>query len=106
MASVQNIALRSHRNETQESDKERLGSGNPCSFLALLEFRRCAGDLNIEKDFYCLHGGGKRVTYTSPTIQNELIACCAQVIREKVLAEVRESPFFSVLADEAADISK
>ena len=47
--------------------------------------------------------GGHEVSYTSPQIQNELIKCCGDSIRDKVLMDVRNSPFFTVLADEATD---
>ena len=47
--------------------------------------------------------GGKKVTYLSPSIQNEIIECCGSTIRDEILAEVRAAKFFTVLADEAAD---
>ena len=41
----------------------------------------------------------------SKTIQNDIIACCGDHIREKILTEVRKAKYFSILADEVADIS-
>ena len=49
------------------------------------------------------HSGGKKVTYLSPGIQNEIIECCGSAIREQVLSEVSDAKFYTVLADEAAD---
>ena len=43
--------------------------------------------------------------YTSPQIQNDLISCTGEWIRNQLLAEVRNAKFFSVSADEAADSS-
>ena len=41
----------------------------------------------------------------SKTIQNDIIACCGDHIREKILTEVRKAKYFSILADEVADVS-
>lgn len=43
--------------------------------------------------------------YMSPTIQNELISCIGDWILESVLKEVREARFYSILPDEAVDVS-
>ena len=45
------------------------------------------------------------MTYRSPTIQNELVECCGEVIQDTILKEVKEVPFYSVLMDEACDCS-
>ena len=39
------------------------------------------------------------------TVQNELISCCGELITKTLCEEVRDSKFFSVLADEAQDCS-
>lgn len=46
-----------------------------------------------------------RNKYISPSIQNEIIGTCGDVILKKVVKEVNESGYFSVLADETTDIS-
>ena len=110
----QNVSLRGHRNEKvhvqQGSDAESVTlfdkeAGNPDNFIALLEFRAQAGDKCVLRDFHLHAGGtgGKRVNYCSPTIQNELIECCAEHIRQQILQRARAAPFFSVMADEATD---
>ena len=119
----QNISLRGHRNkkvlvqpgataataETNgQSREEQLfdkHAGNPGNFIALLEFRAKAGDAAVLRDFHLHSGGtgGHRVNYVSPRIQNELIDCCGEFIREEILADVRKAKFFSLLADEATD---
>jgi hypothetical protein len=48
---------------------------------------------------------GKNSQYISPRIQNDLLACIGQWIRDKILEEVREAEYFAVCADEAADVS-
>eukprot|EP00795_Rhopilema_esculentum_P015975 gene15975-biopygen5349 len=47
----------------------------------------------------------KNMTYRSKTTQNELINICGEFIISKLRSEIHEARFFSVLADEAADIS-
>ena len=41
----------------------------------------------------------------SKTIQNDIIQCCGDHIREKVLSKVRKAKYYSILADEVADTS-
>ena len=41
----------------------------------------------------------------SKTIQNDFIAYCGDHIHEKILTEVRKAKYFSILADEVADVS-
>ncbi|KAH8019874.1 hypothetical protein HPB51_022975 [Rhipicephalus microplus] len=43
--------------------------------------------------------------YTSPKIQNELITLCGKIIQRKIVENVNSGSCFSVLADEATDIS-
>ena len=42
-------------------------------------------------------------SYISKTSQNKLISCCGQVITDKLISEVKNSKYFSILADEACD---
>ena len=48
---------------------------------------------------------GKNATYTSKTIQNELIQVTGDWIRQRILDKVRNARFYTVLADEVADVS-
>lgn len=45
-------------------------------------------------------------TYLSPQIQNELIQCLGEHLRQELLSEIKEAPFFSLIADTTQDISK
>lgn len=47
----------------------------------------------------------KNASYTSPGIQNQLIALCGLEIRDHILDDVRSAKCFSVMADECADVS-
>lgn len=48
-----------------------------------------------------------RNKYISPFIQNEIINCCGDIILKKLVKEINESGYFSVLrvADETTDVS-
>lgn len=49
--------------------------------------------------------GPANARYISPSIQNELIAICGELIRKRICNRVNDSKWFSVLADETTDIS-
>ena len=90
----QNIPLRGHRD-----DERWLGSSshNPGNF------RVESGDEVLKEHFRTCP---RNATYRSKTIQNELIEIIGEQIREKILEEVKQARFFSILADEAAaDVS-
>ena len=50
-----------------------------------------------------LETAAKNALYTSKTIQNELISICGEMIQKRILDDVREAKFYSVIADEAVD---
>lgn len=43
--------------------------------------------------------------YTSPKIVNEIIDICGKIIQTKIVKNVNDSGFFSILADETLDVS-
>ena len=89
------ISLRGHR--------EQAGANvNPGNFRALLDFRIDAGDTVLAEHF---RTGAQNAQYNSPRIQNDLISCTGEWIRNKIVQEVKHAKFFSVSADEAADSS-
>ncbi|CAM4665821.1 unnamed protein product [Leuciscus chuanchicus] len=50
--------------------------------------------------------GQQNAKYTSSVIQNEILECLANVVREEIIQEVNESEVFSVIADETKDLKK
>lgn len=50
-----------------------------------------------------LKSGPKNAQYVSPQIQNELITCIGNYIREYIVTEVSKANFFSIMADETTD---
>lgn len=91
----QMISLRGHR--------EQAGANvNPGNFCALLDFRIDAGDTVLAEHF---RTAAQNAQYNSPRIQNDLISCTGEWIRNQIVQEVKHAKFFSVSADEAADSS-
>ena len=91
-----NIPLRGKRDDNPD---DRNLQGN---FQALLEFRIDSGDLKLNEH---LENAPRNATYRSKTIQNEIIETVGNYISSKIIAEVKQSRMFSVMADEAADVS-
>lgn len=99
----QEIALRGHCDSGKiDVDDHKKGfwknSGN---FRSILKYR-AKGDDTLRT---ALEGPGERNKYTSPTVQNEILECCNQVLLRKLAAKVNESKCFSILADETTDVA-
>ena len=106
----QNIGLRGHRNESLNS-WDPIGSeepdSNPGNFLALVHFRAAAGDKALQHSFATgTDGRGTRkVTYTTPRIQNEILDVLAEHVQGKIAKRIEAARFFSIQADEGTDSS-
>ena len=74
---------------------------NHGNFLALLQFCVQSGDKVLSEH---LKSAGGNATYTSKTIQNELIEICGDIILDKILAKIHQAKYFSVIAHEATDV--
>ncbi|CAF3302063.1 unnamed protein product [Rotaria sp. Silwood2] len=78
----------------------------PCqqygNFRALLRYRVDAGD-SVLANHLCTTI--KTATYISKTTQNELIEICGDLVREKIITEVKHATFFTVIGDETMDVS-
>ena len=61
-----------------------------------------SGDLILKKH---LETAPKNAVYDSKTVQNELIGVTGEWITRKIVQEVKEAKFYTVIADEVADIS-
>ncbi len=44
--------------------------------------------------------------YTSNTIQNEILECLSDMVRESIISEVKENKYFSIIVDETRDLKK
>lgn len=100
----ENIPLRGHREDNcseilSGSDDYQSGQG---IFRAMLKFRVDAGDVVLKEH---LENCPKNAVYVSPRVQNEMIDICGNIIREKIVEEIKESPYFTVLFDETSDVA-
>ena len=75
---------------------------NPGNYQALLKFRCGAGDTVLAEH---LSKCAKNATYRSKTTQNDIIDSLGGMITEKVVAEVNEAKFISVISDEVQDVA-
>ena len=70
----------------------------------MVDFRVDAGDVKLKEHFENMK---RNETYLSKTTQNQLIEATAKFIRENIMNDINTvSRFYSILADEAADIAK
>lgn len=97
------LPLRGHRDDLKyHPDVGSYSQGSVGNFVELLNFRVRAGDTVLEEH---LKSCPKNASYISKNTQNTLIQCCGQVISNQIIEEVKQSKFFSIIADEAADSS-
>ena len=52
-----------------------------------------------------LEEADRNAMYTSKTIQNEIIECIGEHIREGITSEVKKAKFYFLLCDEITDVS-
>lgn len=95
----QNIPLRGHRDAGTDLERACEGHGN---FWALLQFRISSGDTLLREHPTT---APRNATYISPDIQNQVIQVLGDHILHKILTNVKEEKFFSVIADEVTDSS-
>uniref|UniRef100_A0A3B5QKP1 DUF4371 domain-containing protein n=1 Tax=Xiphophorus maculatus TaxID=8083 RepID=A0A3B5QKP1_XIPMA len=93
LTATQNIAQRGH-SESDDSD-------NKGNFLAVLN-EIAKHDPFVQRRLDA-HGNAK---YTSHQIQNEILQGLAEMVQKEIIAEVKQSEVFSVLADETRDLQK
>ena len=95
----QALSLRGHSDDrvSWNEFEER----NPGNFIELLQFRAEHDHVLAQN----LQSAPYNATYTSKTIQNEMIDAIGIVIRNNILKEVKNSKYYSIIADEVTDIS-
>ena len=60
-------------------------------------------DGEIDQHF---HASPRNALYTSPDIQNALLNVMGNIICSEIASAVKQSAYFSILADETKDLSK
>ena len=82
--------------------EETVITENPGNFLAIV---RLAVELDCPILKQHLSTCGRNATYLSKTIQNELLSIISDDIIDQLTTEIKTARYFSVLGDEAVDIS-
>ena len=96
----QNFSLRGHRDDSKHDLDPSLNTGN---FKALLKYRANGGDVLLADH---IKNAPNNATYTSKTIQNELISIIGDHIQKQIVQECNASGgWFSLSADEVRDVS-
>ncbi|XP_068755928.1 52 kDa repressor of the inhibitor of the protein kinase-like [Montipora capricornis] len=91
-----NIALRGPRDDDPQNASL---SGN---FQALLEFRIDSGDQTLQ---HHLKNCTQKCDIFLKPVKNEMITTVGAIIVNNLSQEIRESKYFSIMSDEAADVS-
>ena len=91
-----NIAFRGSRDEDPSNGSLKE------NFLALLYFRVESGDTVLQEHFKT---ASRNATYVSKTNQKEMITTAGKYIKDQLSAEIPATKYFSVIADEATDVS-
>ena len=95
--------MRGHKDSTKNHPEVgKSGLTNSGNFVELLMYRVRGGDKTLENH---LQNAPRNAKYSSPDIQNESIECCRDLIVEQLVVQVKESRYYSILADEATDCS-
>ncbi|XP_053564675.1 52 kDa repressor of the inhibitor of the protein kinase [Bombina bombina] len=98
------LILMGKQNIPLEGDICELPKGlfSPDNFQALLEYRINSGDEILRKRFEMT---AVNLEYCSRVQQKQMLDVCESCIREEVLREVRDARFFSLIIEDAVDIS-
>ncbi|CAF3407389.1 unnamed protein product [Rotaria socialis] len=86
----QGVSFRGHR--------ENVGSKNRGNFLELLELRSNDNEIIKKKK--------EEIQFTDYKIQNELIDLMSKQVLNRILREIQQAKYFSIMIDETTDISK
>ena len=96
LTATQNIAQRGHREHNLSVED------NPGNFRKILDLV-VRHDVELSNRFF---DGVVITRYTSKEIQNEILFTMADMVREQIVEEVKQSVYFSVLVDETKDVSR
>ena len=99
------LPFRGHRDDSQyHANVGEYSSGGEVNFIKCLGHRVRGGDTELENH---LRTCSKNASYISKTSQNKLICYCycGKFIKDALIKDIKESKFFSILADKASDCS-
>ncbi|XP_034093508.1 zinc finger MYM-type protein 1-like [Gymnodraco acuticeps] len=96
------LLLTATQNISQRGHDESETSKNKGNFLEILDVVSKHDPLVKRR----LSQGPRNAKYTSKGTQNEMLECLAEIVREDIIKEVKESEHFFILADETKDMKK
>lgn len=96
----QGLPFRGHRDDQIEWE-EQGDHENQGNFAELVRFRAETDQALLKH----LQNAPRNARYTSKTIQNELIHVIGKYIQSEILHEIKKAKYYSVLADELADVA-
>lgn len=100
------MAFRGHRGGSisKLSEPEETIHENPGNFMATI---RLLAKYDVVLAQHLLKGKDhpRSVTYLSNTIQNEIINILGESVRRKILSEIKEAKYFSIMLDSTPDIT-
>ena len=91
--------LRGHRDDSKHIKKPDINSGN---FQELLKLISETGNSDLKS---VIENVPKNATQWSKTVQNRIINVVGDKFKSEITGEITNSKFFSILADEASDVS-
>ena len=96
----QNLAFRGHRETLEESAE--INSGN---FLELVKLLSKYDPVLREHVLRVTLGKPHSLSYLSPQIQNEFVNCLGDLVRTKIIEQVKNSKYYCIIFDSTPDIS-
>ena len=96
---IETVLFLGHRDSGNIANTSTENDGN---FRSALRFRINAGDNYLKRH---IETAGGSAMYTSWNTQNEIINTVGDIISEKIVDEVKDAKYFSVLVDETTDCS-
>lgn len=100
LCDLQNIPIRGHNDSG--CILVLTPSENNGNFQSFVRYQIGGGDLFLKNH---IENSAENVMYTSPRIQNALIDSLRNIIQNKIIGDVKESEYFTILANEITDIS-
>lgn len=98
----QDLALRGTNDSGPISVNDTEPLINDGNFRAILRMRMQCGDQKLIKHTQTI---SLNAIYMSPTIQNDIINICGEIIQQQIVNDIIEAKVFSILVDETADIA-
>ena len=96
----QTFSTRGHRDDSKHYDETK---NNPGNLQAILGYLATYGKNHVFNEH--IKNASINATYRSKTTQEILIQICGKMIETSIVQDIKNARYFSILADEAADIS-